>query len=188
MTTIDEKKKVLRKKIRELKKQQTSEDKKTASNAIIESVEKQPFFINADTIMVYWSMEDEVLTHEAIKKWHMEKRIILPCVKGDILELREYTGIDSMKEGDFFKILEPQGPLFTELNELDLIIVPGVAFDLHNNRMGRGKAYYDGLLKTTDAYKLGICFDLQLLDYVPADSHDIPMDGIISDKRSTIIL
>jgi len=187
MISIDEQKKKLRKEIRNLKKQQTQEQKETASASIIESIEKQPFFKNAETVMVYWSMADEVITHDAILKWHREKRIILPCVNGDILELREFTGIDSMKEGDFFGILEPKGPIFTELNALDLIIVPGVAFDINNNRMGRGKAYYDGLLKTTNAFKLGICFDFQLLENIPADSHDIPMDGIISDRRATII-
>ncbi len=185
MNTIDEQKKKLRKEIRILKKQQTQEQKKTASSLIIQNIEKETFFQNAETVMVYWSMNDEVITHDAVLKWYKEKRIILPCVKGDILELREFTGMDSMKAGEHFGIPEPTGPLFTDIESLDLIIIPGVAFDLCNNRMGRGKAYYDGLLKSAKAYKVGICYDFQLLVSVPADIHDIPMDIVITESRTT---
>lgn len=185
MNTIDEQKKALRKEIRNLKKLQTQEQKEIASTAIFETIEKQSFFKNAETVMVYWSMKDEVITHDAVQKWHKEKRIILPCVKGNILELREFTGMKSMIRGEHFGILEPTGPLFTDIGALDLILIPGVAFDIKNNRMGRGKAYYDDLLRVTNTLKVGICYDFQLLDSVPTDVHDIPMDKVITDSRIT---
>lgn len=63
-----------------------------------------------------------------------------------------------------------------------MIIVPGVAFDNNNNRLGRGKAYYDKLLKESKSYKVGVCFDFQLIEEVPVDEYDIKMDLIISES------
>jgi 5-formyltetrahydrofolate cyclo-ligase len=83
--------------------------------------------------------------------------------------------------GENFGIPEPSGELFKDYNEIDLILVPGVAFDIENNRMGRGKAYYDKLLSSLKAFKLGVCFDFQLLQSVPTDEHDIKMDRILSE-------
>ena len=74
-------------------------------------------------------------------------------------------------------------PLTVDESEIDLIIVPGVAFDRQLNRMGRGKGYYDRLLSTLQAPKIGICFDFQLQDTVPTESFDKKMDMIITEKE-----
>ena len=129
--------------------------------------------------MAYWSMPDEVFTHDFVLKWFNEKIMILPVVKGNDLELRVFSGIQNMSIGEAYDIEEPVGETFTRINEIDIIIVPGVAFDKNNNRLGRGKAYYDKLLKQTDAFKVGICFDIQYLENVPVDQHDVKMDLVI---------
>ncbi|MFA8432924.1 MAG: 5-formyltetrahydrofolate cyclo-ligase [Marinifilaceae bacterium] len=178
---IDEKKKQIRKEIRRLKSHVALEEKKARSAKILEKVEAILDFQEAKTIMLYWSMEDEVHTHEFVCKWAQKKRIILPCVDGDQLLLKEFKGLDTLVDGDLFGIPEPDGPVFEKPEEIDLILVPGVAFDTKKNRMGRGKAYYDRLLKSVDAFKLGICFDFQLLDEVPVDEHDVKMNLIISE-------
>ncbi len=179
---IDQQKKEIRKHIRILKNQISSEDKKARSKIIFEKLEKLKEFKRSKIIMAYWSMDDEVYTHDFILKWYGEKKIILPVVKGDELELKSFSGLDNLIKGESFGIEEPDGDIFDQPEKIDLIIIPGIAFDKTNNRLGRGKAYYDKLLKFTKADKIGICFDFQLLDLVPVDKHDIKMDLVISEN------
>lgn len=178
---INQKKNQIRKNIKELKKQFSLDLKKQKSEKIFSQLEKLNVFLQANTVMLYWSMNDEVFTHDFILKWHPEKKIILPSVKGDELELKVFEGIENLSSGESFGIEEPTGEVYSNQNEIDLIIVPGVAFDKQNNRLGRGKAYYDKLLKTSKAMKIGVCFDFQLLDSVPVDQYDVKMDLVISD-------
>lgn len=178
---INQQKKEIRKYIKQLKKEYTLEDKKAKSKIIFEQVEQWDEFQKSKTLMAYWSMDDEVYTHDFVLKWFQTKTIILPSVKGDELELRVFKGMDDMTEGAAFGIKEPKELYKKELDQIDLVIVPGVAFDKKNNRLGRGKAYYDKLLSKTSALKVGVCFDFQMLDSVPADQYDIKMDRIISD-------
>lgn len=179
---IDQEKKDLRRQIKELKQKVSSEDKKTKSGIIFRKIEELNEFKTSRTVMVYWSMDDEVYTHDFVLKWQKEKTIILPVVKGNDLELRIFTGKDNMATGQSFGINEPIGEEFDKFENIDLIIVPGIAFDSNNNRLGRGKAYYDKLLKKTKAYKVGICFDFQLIESVPVDEHDVKMDLVISNN------
>ena len=110
----------------------------------------------------------------------LEKRILLPVVVGDDLELRLYTGPEDLKPGAY-GIEEPTGELFTDYADIDFIVVPGVAFDRNGNRLGRGKGYYDRLLpRIPSAHKAGICFPFQLVEEVPAEPFDIRMDEIIT--------
>jgi len=141
-----------------------------------------PEFAESKVILAYWSMDDEVFTHDFIIKHYNEKKIILPVVKGDVLELKEFTGLSNLKKDDVFGIEEPIGEVFQDLETIDMIIVPGVAFDNKLNRMGRGKAYYDKLLKTTNALKVGVCFDFQMVETVPVDQFDIKMDMVLFDS------
>jgi len=178
---IDQLKKKIRKEIKEIKLRYSFEQKNELSIGIFNRLEQEPAFIKAKTIMLYWSMKDEVHTHDFVYKWANKKQIILPSVAGDNLILKEYKGLDQMSPGEGYGILEPEGPEFCNPKNIDLIIVPGIAFDKHNNRMGRGKAYYDKLLTSLNATKIGICFDFQLLETVPTDEHDIKMDLVITN-------
>jgi 5-formyltetrahydrofolate cyclo-ligase len=178
---IDLKKKEIRNHIKEIKKNFSFEDKKARSKKIFEKIEKLPEFINAKILMAYWSMDDEVNTHDFILKCYPSKRIILPSVKGDELELREFTGIQDMSKGSAFGISEPNHHFTESFNLIDFIIVPGVAFDNKNNRLGRGKAYYDKLLKGSKAFMCGVCFNYQIIDTVPTSDYDIKMDLVITD-------
>lgn len=177
---IDLKKKEIRNQIKELKKNFSFENKEARSKVIFERIELLPEFIGAKIIMAYWSMDDEVNTHDFILKWYQEKRIVLPSVKGDELELREFKGIHDMSKGSAFGIYEPNQLFGDSFNLIDFVIVPGVAFDKENNRLGRGKAYYDKLLKETKAFKCGVCFNFQLIDSVPTNDFDIKMDLVIT--------
>ena len=97
-------------------------------------------------------MKDEVQTHAFIEKWSRSKRIILPVVTGDELELRVYTGPQDLAIGSY-GIAEPTGAPFTDYETIDLAVIPGVAFDRYGHRLGRGKGYYDRLLPQIPAPK-----------------------------------
>jgi 5-formyltetrahydrofolate cyclo-ligase len=150
-----------------------------SSSKIFAEVEKLPEFIKSKNVLAYWSLPDEVYTHDFVKKWHKEKIVSLPIVVGSNLEIRVFTGMECMKEGSSFGILEPSKTRLINPDEIDIVLVPGVAFDIEGNRLGRGKGYYDSLLSNTRVYKIGVCFEFQILEKVATSSHDIKMDKII---------
>lgn len=149
---------------------------------IMQKVESLAQFAEAKTILLYWSMEDEVQTHDFVNRWYEKKTLLLPCVDGDNLKLRQYTGPDCLVAGEQFGIGEPNGPEYTDLDSIEMIIVPGVAFDGNNNRMGRGRGFYDRLLKSTpNAFKVGVAFNFQMVDLVPTEPFDVAMDAVLSE-------
>lgn len=176
-------KKGLRKEIRARKKAAEPSDMLRQSQEICERVLLHPRWQQATTVLLYHALSDEVDTSLLLQQ--TDKRILLPVVVGEELELREYDG--RLKKGAF-GIMEPKG----ESNALlvggkdggeALAIVPGMAFDTVGHRLGRGKGYYDRLfasLPSANVYKIGICYDFQLLEEVPAETHDIVMDEVIS--------
>ena len=146
-------------------------------------VEALEAFRRAGTVLLYWSMDDEVQTHDFVNRWYRDKCLLLPCVDGDDLRLRQYTGPECLKAGEQFGIGEPTGPEFTDLESVELIIVPGVAFDSKGNRMGRGRGFYDRLLKSTpNAYKVGVGFDFQMVEEVPVEEFDVAMDRVVVEN------
>lgn len=155
----------------------------------MQQVESLPQFKEAQTVLLYWSMEDEVQTHDFVNRWYKEKTLLLPCVDGDDLRLRQYTGPECLKEGEQFGIGEPTGPEFTDLERVEMIIVPGVAFDRTGNRMGRGRGFYDRLLKSTPrAFKVGVAFNFQMVDRVPTEDFDVPMDAVLTEPLSNPVI
>jgi len=181
MDDIFYRKKLLRQEIRRRKALQSKEEYYSSSAMIMSGIEQLSVFQNANVILAYWSIQGEVYTHDFVRKWSQIKRILLPSVDEDTMLIKEYKSENQLISGDLFGIPEPEGPEFTDYNLIDFVIVPGVAFDRNNNRMGRGKAYYDKFLKHLTAYKSGICFDFQLVNEVPSDENDISMDIVISD-------
>lgn len=172
----------IRKQIRALKRAMTLDEKLRRSDVIMHQLEQTPQFGTSKVVLLYWSMDDEVQTHAFVEKWYRDKVLLLPCVQGDDLVLRQYIGPDCMVAGEQFGIGEPSGKEWTDLDAIGMIAVPGVAFDYSNNRMGRGRGFYDRLLKTTPhAAKIGLAYSFQMMDEIPVEPHDVPMDLIIHD-------
>lgn len=151
---------------------------KELSAKILINLENLAEFQVAKTVLLYHSLKDEVYTHDFIEKWAVKKRIILPVVVGDVLELRLYTSQNDLCIGAY-GIAEPTGQLFTDYDAIDLAVVPGVAFNRMGNRLGRGKGYYDKLLPSISATKVGICFPFQLIEEIPTEKFDICMNTVI---------
>ena len=172
----------VRKRMRELKRAVPPEEKLRRSEAILRQLEQLPEWKAARVVLLYWSMADEVQTHAFVNKWYKDKVLLLPCVDGDDLVLRQYTGPECLVAGEQFGIGEPTGAVWSDLDAIQLIIVPGVAFDRNGNRMGRGRGFYDRMLKSTmGALKIGIAYDFQMLDAIPVEPHDVKMDRIITE-------
>ncbi|WP_455584582.1 5-formyltetrahydrofolate cyclo-ligase [Bacteroides sp.] len=176
---MKERKKELRRLIAQEKTRYCDSTLKALSADILANLERHPAFQKANTLLLYHSLKDEVQTHSFIEKWSQKKKIILPVVVGNELELRLYTGTQDLAVGAY-GIAEPTGKVFTDYSSIDLAIIPGVAFDKSGHRLGRGKGYYDRLLPYIPATKFGICFPFQLLDEVPAEPFDICMNTIIT--------
>lgn len=114
------------------------------------------------------------------------KSVFLPkydSTRGEYFACPVTAAATEMSPGRF-GILEPPHPeACAPLNRLDLALVPGVAFDLHGHRLGRGKGFYDRLLKTMQARICGVAYDEQLVDHVPAQPHDVSMNFILTPSR-----
>jgi len=177
---IDSRKKEIRKQIKEKKKNFSLEKAAIDSAIIFDRVESLSHFKQAKVVLAYWSLSDEVSTHSFILKWAGKKKMVLPIVVGDTLELRAFNGIDSLALSDSFGIQEPITEELINPKDVDFAVIPGVAFDNKGNRLGRGKGFYDRFLKQTNAYKVAVGYDFQILDEVPASSFDIPVDMVVS--------
>ena len=174
-------KKDLRNFIRIQKKMFSQQQLDELSEQIISRLMASPKLKAAKTVLMYYSLDDEVNTHSAVDMLLRQgKEVLLPTVVSDTeMELRRYTGPQDL-QGGFFNIMEPVGERFDRYEDIDLAVVPGMAFDSQNNRLGRGKGYYDRMLpRLVNAYKIGICFDFQRLPGVPADEHDCKVDEVI---------
>ena len=134
----------------------------------------------ASVIMLYMALKDEIDLMEFYKSLKsLGKICCFPVVDGDVMYAREAQ--DDFIPGAF-GILEPGGK-FILPDSIDLVIVPGVMFDVECNRLGRGKGYYDKFLQDLTAFKIGICPDSLLVDSLPCEEHDLPMDMVITEKR-----
>lgn len=174
-------KKEVRQMVKDSKRQFTAQQLYELSFAVVQRLLSHPRLKSARTIMLYYSLPDEVCTHTLIDSLLLcGKTILLPQVVGEgTMVLRRYSGPCSLVEGAY-GIMEPTGKLFADYSSVDVAVVPGVAFDVSNNRMGRGKGYYDRFLPLlASAYKIGVCFPFQLVDSIPVDIHDIKMDEVL---------
>ncbi len=172
----------LRREIAKRKAKFTAEQLEEKSSSVISNLEDLKLFKNAQCVLLYYSMSDEVDTKALIDKYASSKKIILPIVTKDGLILKKYISEDNL-ELSKFGIKEPRGEVYEEYDKIDLVVVPGVAFDKSLNRMGRGKGYYDGLLPKLKATKVAICFDIQVVENVPVDDRDVKMDLVVSESN-----
>ena len=136
------------------------------------------------TIMFFVSFNSEVHTHEMIIKSLKHKTVAVPKVVNNEIEPSIMLDFDSLVPSGKFGILEPIEAMNISHKNIDLIAVPGIAFDLHGHRVGYGFGYYDKFLKKVPkAVKIGLCFDFQVVDKVPREEHDVPVDLIVTEER-----
>ena len=175
----------IRYKMKKLRVIMPEETRKTAAQEVFDRLEKTAAFLMAERIMMYHSLPDELHTHDFLRKWAGIKRFYLPRINGVDLEVLPYD--ESRLELGTFHIEEPTGNDSINPSEIEMVIVPAVAYDRNGKRLGRGKGFYDRFLKQTKATKVGIGYEFQLLDELPVEPHDVAMDMIITQYTTIII-
>ena len=168
-----------------LSKEYVFENSKKIKNRLFDLKE----FKDASTILFYISCDNEVDTHEMIKELLSNKKIIVvPLIDKNrrCLILSKLESWNDLKVGSY-NILEPKKDKIIEidLDNIELIIVPGVGFDEKGNRIGHGKGYYDKLLKNSkQATSIGLSFQCQIFENIPTGKYDIPINIIVTEKRT----
>lgn len=155
-------------------------EKAEAAQAAFDLLERHAAFKMAKNILLYHSLPDELSTLRFIDKWHHIKNFFLPRVNGLNLEILPYHR-HSLSLGSFH-IEEPTGSDLADISDIEMIVVPAVAYDRNGNRVGRGKGYYDRLLATSKAVKVGVGYDFQIVDEIDAEPHDVKVDIIITNR------
>ena len=148
-------------------------------------------YADAGVVMFYVDTASEVRTRRFLPAaWGQGKRTVVPCCAGARLELFYIESIDELAPGTL-RIPEPTAEIRgradrkAELSEVDLIVMPGVAFDRRGGRIGQGEGYYDKLLATVPARTtlVALAFECQLVDEIPMSPHDVHVDKVITEKR-----
>lgn len=150
-----------------------------------------PQYAAARGILCYVSFRSEVSTHAFLERmWADGKRVVVPYCQGQHLELFCLNGFADLAPGTL-GILEPkrelreQGQRRARVQDLDLLVIPGLAFDRQGGRLGYGKGYFDRLLPgaRTDALLAAVAFDCQLFDAVPMRPYDVRVDVVVTESE-----
>ncbi len=145
-----------------------------------------PEYASATTIGLYHAVRNEVATEEILRRAAVEgKEVAFPRVRGGALEFVRHSTAVPLLPG-VFGIPEPQGGEAVPLQAIDLLILPGVGFDLQGHRLGYGKGFYDRALHADRRPGLlaGFCFEQQIVEALPAQAHDVPVDLLVTEERT----
>jgi 5-formyltetrahydrofolate cyclo-ligase len=170
-------------------KARPAEEIADATQAIETRVLASPDFERVNVIALYHSMPSEPATRGLIDAaLKAGKRVLLPQFGHEEPQLGAFVSWDGLVPGPL-GIAQPVGPAIP-VREVELFVVPGLAFDRGGFRLGRGKGYYDRLLarRSPTALLCGVCFDDVLVERLPREAHDIPMDRLLTPAAQTIAI
>ena len=183
-------KSLLRKRILALRRSQSPQAIERKSDEIKRKLLGTAQFSEAGWILFYLALADEVQTEKPIEEsLKLGKRVAVPLIdsRNNQILISELKDPERELEPGTLGILQPKKNFYRPLKikKLELVIVPGVAFDKRGNRLGFGKGFYDRFLKKTpDGTKsIALAFELQLVDDIRPQSHDVTVDYIITEKR-----
>ena len=159
----------------------TKEQVAEQSALIMAQLEQMSAFREAKTVLLYYPIHNEVDLRPLLTKYKGQKIFLLPVTHRHSMEVRPYDGEDMMRRG---RLGVPEPQTSTYRGHIDLIIVPGVVFDQHRHRIGRGGGYYDRFLrKQFTAKKVGVCYSFQLKKHtIPHSWRDQKLDRIITPQ------
>lgn len=169
--------KIMRRRNREL----TPEARTEASERIFAEVERLSGFARARVVGLFCSLGDEPDTGTTLRRWMLAgKRVVVPCVEGDEMAFYDYD--PNALHAGAFGIDEPPRTRLCTPAEIDLLIVPGVAFTSAGLRLGRGRGYYDRYLAQPHfrAATVGVCYRHQLVGELPAEPHDRTVECVVT--------
>jgi len=184
-----EEKKILRNKILEIRDSLNNNEKELMDNKIFNELINTDLYKRAINIFIYISFSNEINTRNIIEKaFEDKKNVFIPKVYKDdkLMKAVKLNSIDELKKNSM-GILEPiDDSNYIEKENIDLIVVPGVVFDKECNRVGYGGGYYDRYLKDIKSKenKIALAYDLQIVDKIESEVHDIKVDYIITNTRA----
>ncbi len=158
-------------------------ERRQAAAKIVRRIRMMPEYQAAHTVAIYHPMRSEVDLMVLLDD--REKRFCFPKITDSVRADMEFRVAGTFVPG-IFRTQEPVGPAVPP-EQIDLILVPGVAFDARGYRLGYGKGYYDRYLSASHIHAIGVCFHFQLADELPADLHDVRMDQIVTDREELCI-
>lgn len=178
----------LRKRFRQLRK--TISDKNKKDFSICKIVLESNFFKNADQILCYYPLDNEINTIPIIEaSLKCGKKTALPyCTdENGNMEFYYIHSLDDLKTGSY-DIMEPDADMCEKVTDFNhsLCIVPAFSFDKKGFRLGYGKGYYDRFLKKFTFNSIGLCYNSFLSDSLPADEHDIAVEYIATEDKITL--
>lgn len=183
-------KETIRKEALTARKSLSTQNLISKSTSVTNHLLSTDLYKNANIIMAYIDFRNEVQTEKIIKSAISDgKRIVIPISKVETrqLVLSELINYDIELKAGAYGILEPKSEYLRETDPelVDLVLIPGVAFDQRGYRVGYGAGYYDRFLEKvrTDTSKIALAFELQMVDHACEDSHDVPVDLIITEDR-----
>ena len=182
MHSIETRKKALRGELRRAVLSAPEDHLSRWSADICKSIEAHPRFQQAQGVLLFFPLPDEPDIVPLLHRHAQCKRVFLPRVTGSTTMEACLLNREADLRTGAFHILEPQGTALTCCTSIDLVIVPGMAFDAEGFRLGRGRGYYDRFLSRPDmaqAYKIGVCFPIQYLTALPHEEWDARMDEVI---------
>ena len=185
MSVLFQQKLLLRQKMTAERNAQKFQTLEKASQQIQKKFQSLELFKTAKKIALYKAIRGEVdLDALFSNAWKFGKETFVPIFnpRSKKYEFAEITEKTELKRGNF-GILEPVNPLIVSVSEIDLMVVPGVAFDFQGNRLGRGGGYYDRLLQHFNGISLAVAFDFQLLETIPCEPHDRPVDFVLTESH-----
>lgn len=175
----------IRKKIREQLKQISDDDYEIMSRKIFENLLTIPEYENSWVLMTYVSFQKEPDTMRVIKD--ALKRAKTVCIPAVDWKNSTMVPVQIFNEDDIdfsSAIPQPFSSAFIPPDEIDLVLVPGLAFDISCNRLGRGRGFYDRFLPLcVKAIKIGLAFDFQILEFLDVNEKDVRLDAIITETR-----
>lgn len=181
---------VIRKQVLGIRNKLSEYEVAALSESIFINLRKNTFFNNAHNVMIYLDFKHEVKTNEIIEYCLGNgKKVYVPiCIpETHEISISRITGLDQLKSGHFgIREPFPEHIRLSDSSLVDLVLIPGVAFDASGNRIGFGAGYYDRFLKRLrpDAVKAALAYSFQVVEQVPADEYDIPADYIVTENET----
>ena len=141
-------------------------------------------FINAKTVAAYHPVGSEVSTLKILSSvLQLNKRLTLPRVEGETkMIFAEVKDLQKDLKVGQYKIMEPKNHC-SKINKLDLVLVPGIAWDKYGHRLGYGKGYYDRYLTNLQTKSVGLAYDFQVLENIPHGKNDFRVNLIVTEKH-----
>ena len=144
-------------------------------------------YINSKVVMLYYPLGNETDTSYVFQRALVDnKTVVYPITDINTNKITAVLAdINTQFSKGAYSVFEPDVKKVID-DKIDLVLVPGIAFDKRGFRVGFGKGCYDRFLEKIEAFKVGLCYDFQVVNYIENDNHDIKMDYLVSESGMII--